>query len=242
MFGKNEVAKPRAANDGFLVHSVFPTIQGEGPFAGKPAIFVRLTGCNLRCFWCDTDFEKGRPYRPGELAEYLIALSKAHNCSFVVITGGEPLLQPIHLLIDHPRLASFHFQIETAGSVWPFIGGLTERQNKSLSVVCSPKTPNIITDLRSTAKYDVYWKYILRATEEVNPSDGLPFFSTQREGVMSPLFRPNGYMKRQNRIFVQACDEGDPIKNKANLLFATAIAQKYDYRLSVQIHKLLGID
>ena len=49
MFGKNEIAKARSVEDGYLVHSMFHTLQGEGPFAGHPALFVRFAGCNLRC-------------------------------------------------------------------------------------------------------------------------------------------------------------------------------------------------
>jgi len=61
MFGTNPLSKPIESDGLYLeVQDIFSTIQGEGPFAGKPAVFLRLAGCNLRCFFCDTDFESRR--------------------------------------------------------------------------------------------------------------------------------------------------------------------------------------
>jgi len=116
MLGKNPVAKSRIASENFLVHSVFHTIQGEGPFVGTPAIFVRFAGCNLRCFWCDTDFEAGKERTANELAQQIVELAAETNCKFIVLTGGEPMLQPLRELIDHEKLERFSFQIETAGT------------------------------------------------------------------------------------------------------------------------------
>ena len=65
MFGTNPSRK-QVLDDGqeLWVQEVFYTLQGEGPFSGQPALFIRLAGCNLRCFWCDTEFESST-WRPG---------------------------------------------------------------------------------------------------------------------------------------------------------------------------------
>ena len=245
MHGKNLVAGSRIASEGFKVNSVWYTIQGEGPFTGCPAIFVRLSGCNLRCFWCDTEFESGTDKTADELAAAIFRLSELNPCSFVVITGGEPMLQPLKALIDHPILAGFSFQIETAGTYWP-LGGLTEHGTTSserLSIVCSPKTGNVIPVLRHFSTFNVYWKYIVRALEPVGP-DGLPIMSTQLKGSSLPLFQPIGIRdpRVRARIVVQGCDEGDAALTRANVEYAMTIAMTYGYRLSLQTHKILGLD
>ena len=78
--------------DTLLVHEVFTSIQGESTFVGLPCVFVRLSGCNLRCFWCDTPgaWVGGEPIRRGELRSRVLE----PGIELVEVTGGEPLLQP----------------------------------------------------------------------------------------------------------------------------------------------------
>lgn len=245
MLGKNDIAASRLAKEGFNVHSIFHTIQGEGPFAGHPAIFLRLAGCNLRCFWCDTDFETGRVMTTEELVEMIRIEIDRFDCHFVVITGGEPMLQPLKMIIDHPRMSDISFQIETAGSYWP-LGGLTDgfKATPRLSIVCSPKTGQIVPPLRSHVEYNVYWKYIVRAAEPVDDHDGLPIMSTQVRGNAQKIFRPIviGVRTHKIRIFVQGCDEGSVSLTHANVQYAKTIAMQYGYRLSLQTHKILDIE
>ena len=87
-----------ARSDGLRldVHSIFATIQGEGPFTGHPCVFVRLAGCNLQCPGCDTDYtEDRRMMQIYEIAESVASVLKASGSTrakvpLVVITGGEP--------------------------------------------------------------------------------------------------------------------------------------------------------
>ena len=78
--------------DTLVVHEIYRSIQGESTFAGLPCAFVRLTGCNLRCTWCDTPqaFYGGKRMRRDEVLERALAL----GTPLVELTGGEPLLQP----------------------------------------------------------------------------------------------------------------------------------------------------
>ena len=73
---------------------MFYSLQGEGPYAGTPAVFVRTAGCNLRCPWCDTKYawSGGREATPEELAE-TVAETAGRHAQLIVLTGGEPLLQ-----------------------------------------------------------------------------------------------------------------------------------------------------
>ncbi|KYF82670.1 7-carboxy-7-deazaguanine synthase [Sorangium cellulosum] len=78
--------------DTLVVHEIYASVQGESTFAGLPCTFVRLTGCNLRCTWCDTTqaFHGGKRIRRGDVLERALAF----GTPLVELTGGEPLLQP----------------------------------------------------------------------------------------------------------------------------------------------------
>jgi 7-carboxy-7-deazaguanine synthase len=145
MFGKNEIVGRKyfeGAGDKLLVTSMFLTLQGEGPYQGRPALFVRLAKCNLACSFCDTFFDKGDWFDLETLAAavYNKARIKYDNVTSrarvgVVITGGEPSLQ--RALVPFLRglvTVPFAFvQVETNG-ILPF-----EDLPDDVTVVMSPK-------------------------------------------------------------------------------------------------------
>src|SRR6202140_5598113 len=97
------------------ITEIFHSIQGESSHAGRPCVFVRLTGCNLRCGWCDTEyaFSEGRRMTVGEV----VARVEDYRCALVEITGGEPLLQAgVHPLMDSLLARGFSVMIETSGA------------------------------------------------------------------------------------------------------------------------------
>lgn len=230
MYGTNPVAKPRLDNS-FLVHDIFPTIQGEGPWQGYPTLFIRMSGCNLRCFWCDTEFNNGEYYKLPELVATIRQRTQENDCRKVVLTGGEPMLQQIGLIAQAMPL--HQFQVETAGSVWT--DSLDRVVQDNLLIVCSPKTPNVHPMI---ARHCRHWKYIIR-DGEVDPNDGLPCKSTQIAGKDARIFRP--IHRVENTIWVQPCDEASADMNQRNLVAALRSARKFNYRLSVQLHKVLGL-
>ena len=98
-----------------IINEIFYSIQGESLYAGLPCIFVRLSGCNLRCSYCDTRYAYNEGYSMG--IEDLIKKISSYNCSLVEITGGEPLLQKdtpslITMLLDE----GYDVLLETNGS------------------------------------------------------------------------------------------------------------------------------
>lgn len=247
MFGKNIPIKPSYdPSKPLRVVEVFRTIQGEGPFAGTPAIFIRLAGCNLRCFFCDTDFDS-HLYEANAEALALEAQKLAGNfIRLVVLTGGEPLAQNVVPLIEVLASFGFHTQIETAGTVWqeklsvPLSGG-------QASLVCSPKTATVHSSVEVFAKH---YKYIVRAGE-LDPDDGLPSRSTQEQGRETRLFRPP-LGRKDVTVWVQPCDEFSPPEprggrlhlfhlTKENTQAAVETALRYGYRLSLQQHKILRL-
>jgi 7-carboxy-7-deazaguanine synthase len=102
-------------SDTLLINEIFYSIQGESTRAGLPCVFVRLTGCHLRCHYCDTEyaFREGTKRRVDDVA----AAALAHECALVEITGGEPLLQPnVHALMRRLCDAGRTVLIETDGA------------------------------------------------------------------------------------------------------------------------------
>jgi len=98
------------------VTEIFYSVQGESTYAGRPCVFVRLTGCNLRCRWCDTAYA----FYEGETlaVEQVLEQVRAYKCPLVEITGGEPLLQEeVYPLIDQLLFEGYEVLIETGGSL-----------------------------------------------------------------------------------------------------------------------------
>jgi 7-carboxy-7-deazaguanine synthase len=99
---------------------VFYSIQGEGMLAGVPSLFIRTTGCNLRCVWCDTPYTSWQP--EGEewpISRILDAVTAEPACGHVVLTGGEPMLLDELVELSHSiHLLNKHITIETAGTVY----------------------------------------------------------------------------------------------------------------------------
>lgn len=114
----------------YKINEIFYSIQGEGRWAGRAAVFVRFSGCNLKCPFCDTDFRSYKEY--GEL-DILEAIQKASSsCRFVVFTGGEPTLQVDEALITLLHKLGYYLAMETNG---------THRLPDGIDwVTCSPKT------------------------------------------------------------------------------------------------------
>jgi 7-carboxy-7-deazaguanine synthase len=124
-----------------VITEIFKSVQGEGTRAGLPCIFVRLTGCNLRCTWCDTAyaFHGGTKFSLGEIVDQVERLAAAPpgslKTALVEITGGEPLLQP-----ETPQLAQdllsagYTTMIETSGE--RFVGVLPREVIKIIDVKC----------------------------------------------------------------------------------------------------------
>jgi 7-carboxy-7-deazaguanine synthase len=117
------------------VAETFTSIQGEGLLAGVPSHFIRTSGCNLRCRWCDTPYASWEPEGEDRKVPELVDEAVASRVRHVVVTGGEPLIQwEIGVLTRGLAAASLHVTVETAGTVDPAF------QCDLLSV--SPKTSN----------------------------------------------------------------------------------------------------
>lgn len=223
MQGNNPIRPPIAGDGQILeVKRLFPTLQGEGPFAGQPAVFVRLGGCNLACSFCDTEFEGFKPMPIATIVQRVVeqAGGKERVRHLVVITGGEPLRQNIAPLCEQLLEAGFKVQIETNGTLWRPLPD-------EVNIVCSPK---------NTGK-----GYMPVREDLLSHADALKFVVS----VHDPLYQriaEVGQEKYAIPVYVQPMDEWDEKRNAANVAYATEMAQKNGYRLSLQLHKYLGIE
>ena len=104
-----------------LISEIFHSIQGEGELAGVPSVFVRTSGCNLRCAWCDTPYASWDPEGEPRTVDAIVAEVQLHPFArHVVLTGGEPMIaKEIRELASKSKLLGYHITIETAATVAP---------------------------------------------------------------------------------------------------------------------------
>ncbi len=98
------------------INEIFKSIQGETTFQGVPCLFIRTTGCNLRCKWCDTEYA----YYEGtdHTVKEILKIVDKYSCKYVVITGGEPLIQKeTPILAEHLIRSGYKVLVETGGNM-----------------------------------------------------------------------------------------------------------------------------
>jgi 7-carboxy-7-deazaguanine synthase len=243
-----------------LVTKIFPTLQGEGPFAGQFAIFVRLAGCNLgakktSCWFCDTDFKlaNGSPMPHTEILGRAESL-RAGRPRLMVLTGGEPLMQDPHALINIFVGSGWKVQVETNGYFWS-----EDLQNVhhrvGFSIVLSPK-------VNHRGVYPIIAGQLLRAAmcvkvlvddDKASPYYEIPKFAhdfhyaTGKPLYLSPI---NHYLREPGEGEVASFwgihdletieKHGPPLLDlnrcARNHRYAAKLALDHGYRLSIQSH------
>ena len=154
------------------IAEIFFSIQGEGPTAGVPAVFVRLQGCTVGCGWCDTKYswdpDGGREIR----LDALVAEALAYPCRRVVITGGEPLESPLFVdLVTALHREGVALEVETSGThLPPALGGAPIQWNVSVKLAGSGVAearrinPEAIEQFRAL---DAWWKFVVAGEADV---------------------------------------------------------------------------
>ena len=143
------------------VSEIFTSFQGEGPYIGTPATFLRLYGCNLNCKWCDTDISTYEMLSVDDVAEILITQMEFNNIKLLVITGGEPTLQMEEikrLIKELPE--DIKIQLETNGSIFEYL--------PEMEYVVSPKEDKEKV-FENYYKYEnVFFKFVITSQEDID--------------------------------------------------------------------------
>ena len=208
------------------VKEIFFSLQGEGARVGTPNIFIRLAGCNKNCSFCDTDWKDGVVYTVQYIFDKVIGIP----CNSIIWTGGEPALQLDNEIVDFFKEHDYYQAIETNGSL-PIPTNIDY-------VVCSPKEGVTIPDLWYNfhdKKIDEF-RYLITAKTARQIEDTLPkIFELPKASYycISPVFDVPGKRIRN----LKACL--DFIKSKSN--WDLGGYNGGEWRLSIQLHKLIGI-
>ena len=229
----------------YAVKAVWKTLQGEGAWAGRPAVFVRLVGCNLWTGydrdrdrdanrtgadcpqWCDTDFTKEHAVRLSAEALANRVLSASDGIRFCVLTGGEPLLQVDATLVGALHDAGFEIAVETNGTV--ALGDACTDTDGTLVppdwIVCSPKLPE--------DRLNLEWCDELKLV--------VPDYQPEAYARFAERVRPHIVGGRERRYLWLQPEDGPRLADATQLAVETALAHPA-WRVSVQTHKILGID
>lgn len=197
------------------INETFLSLQGEGYFTGTPAFFLRFSGCNLRCSFCDTQH-----WSFTEMSEEeIVREACSHETRHIVITGGEPALQLTQSLVDKLHEAGFFIQVETNGTL-PLPEGIDW-------VTCSPKTAPLYLPPGGKYPHELKLLYMGDGTDPDTILQSLSIKGAEGSGV---------------RLYLQPLDTGDETRNRLILRDTIAyILQHPKWSLSLQTHKLLGI-
>lgn len=169
---------------------IFHTVQGEGRFVGVPSIFVRLSGCNLRCAWkdedgkvtlCDTPYSSHQPERNIRPVKEVLQDVMDINCKHVVITGGEPFMQkPVVALIDTLVYNKRHVTVETNGTLFLECAASFLSISPKLKSSCFPESPGYASHdakrldpgvLTRMVQHDHQLKFVVNSPEDLAEID-----------------------------------------------------------------------
>ncbi len=220
----------------YKINELFETIQGEGSFTGQPSIFIRLQGCPVGCSWCDTkhtwEVELTDEVSPEKMlaktaetplwasftAEDILALvrEKSYQAKHIVITGGEPCMYDLRPLCKLFEQQGYSAQIETSGT---FEVITTE----DCWVTVSPK-------VNMRGGYEILTSAMLRANEIKHP-----IATEQHVDDLKVLLKVHNI--QDTAIYLQPISQK---KRATELAISTCIAN--NWRLSIQVHKYIGIE
>lgn len=244
--GKRIASSKPTGERRFAVKAVWRTVQGEGAWAGRPAVFVRFAACNMwsgyeadrerdavrsgaACpLWCDTDFTPQGAARlsAGDLAAEVRRAGE--GVDFVVLTGGEPLLQANAALVAALHTRGFEVACETNGTVRLTDAFETDDGESALPpdwIVCSPKLPEE--------------RMVLEHCDELKLI--VPDYLPEAYQSLAERVRPHQLAGRERRFLWVQPEDGPRFAEASRL--AVDLAQRHPgWRVSAQTHKALGVD
>ena len=200
------------------ITEIFYSIQGEASTTGLPTVFVRLTGCPLRCTYCDTEYA----FHGGEKMQIvqIIEKIKAFNCLLVCITGGEPLAQPnVNTLMDMLCEQGYQVSLETSGAID------VSKVNPSVTKVIDIKTPSSNESLKNKVENFLY----------LNDKDVCKFVIGNEDDFDWAKHFIEEHLSNKSNIYFSPVTPGMDPKVIAELILRDGL----NVRLQLQLHKYL---
>lgn len=206
----------------YRINEIFHSLQGEGYNTGRAAVFIRFAGCNMRCPFCDTEFDTYTEMTSDEIIAHLKHIPQPH-LTLVVMTGGEPTLQADTDLVGSIKAMGFEVAMESNGS-------LPAPENIDW-LTLSPKVPKMVFAIGS--KYGKELKLVFTSAEETDH-----FLSELNTSSNNATL----FFNEVKCLSLQPCDTGDA-KQNAEIMRECIdyIKRNPRWRLSLQTHKLVGI-
>ena len=203
------------------VNEIFYSIQGESTYVGRPCVFVRLTGCNLRCAFCDTKYA----YDQGELMEIndIFAQVSSYQCPLVEITGGEPLIQRETPLLIHGLIEDgYEVLLETNGT--KDISRVDERCVKIVDIKCPSSGMSDMNDLENLNRLSQgdELKFVIGNHEDYDYAKKILNFADLKSHTRNPV------------NLSPAFGEMEP-----GILAEWILQDHLDVRLNIQLHKYI---
>ncbi|MEN8904748.1 MAG: radical SAM protein [Clostridiales bacterium] len=198
------------------VNEIFSSIQGEGKYTGYPTVFVRFSGCNLRCQYCDTKYS----YREGfEInIEDILKKIKLYGIKRVCITGGEPLLNDISFLLK--RLKDYWVSIETNGSIDLGKYSLSKNHNFIMDI----KTPS-----SGVSEFNLYENF-----KNLNDMDEIKFVISSKDDYIWAKEIINNYYIKGEIVFSTVFG-----KLRYEDVVKWILEDKIEARFQIQLHKIV---
>lgn len=224
----------------YAIVEAFNSIQGEGPYAGHSATFLRFFGCNKECTWCDTKYaRKGEAPRsfgsPKKLTEWLRHLTRDHAIGHrLVLTGGEPMLQVDYDLIHELSRMGLPIDVETNGCAELDLLFDQRVVARIDALVISPKSPEDFNGWkrRGSGMFDYMHTYL-----KIVPTPEWTKDWTDWEAILEAGRNMTG-----PRRFIQPLATGDEVADLAMGQDCAAFVNEHaDWRLSIQMHKILKL-
>jgi 7-carboxy-7-deazaguanine synthase len=215
------------------ISEIFYSLQGEGTLVGVPSVFVRTSGCNLRCVWCDTPYTSWAPEGDDWTLDRIVQTVASFPASHVVVTGGEPMIAPqIAELTGQLRQRGLHITIETAGTVnAPVVCDLMSISPKLKNSVPLERDggrwaqqhdrlrwqPNVLRELISAYAYQL--KFVI-----ADPQD-LAEVEKMREALEAP---------RANILLMPEGTKAETIRQRG--VWLAELCKQHGYRFSPRLH------
>lgn len=223
--------------DKLRIAEIFTSIQGEGSLVGVPSVFIRVSGCNLRCGWCDTPYASWSPEGPTmNLPDILLEVEKS-KAKHVVLTGGEPMLfDAIEPLCRELTERGFHITIETAGTIYREVAcDLMSISPKLSNSTPSEEIAGAWSERHEQTRLDreplkqLVEKYPFQLKFVVNPDNGL-----EDLGEIEEILRQLPKEARRNVLLMPEGVESETLQRRGRILSDVCI--ELGFRLSPRMH------